>query len=143
VKEDAVITFELELTTRLLFVYDSQQAAEDLVIAWWKKHNIKYDTWKLIETVQDALNITADYRSTFREMREQEKQAMYFTRTKGQIIEFLKENTGTPAEITVAVNKMLTKPVNSKAVTKSLQRMFEKGEVCRNKYGEYSKMENV
>jgi hypothetical protein len=122
------ISFELELATGLLFVYDSQEAAEELVLAWWAKHGIEPDFAVLTDTVSSALRVTEDYRAKYRKKHQK-------INTGALIVSWL--NHDGPASPVQIANKA---DLSVDAVRKQLVRMLkeEKPKVRRIRRGLYA-----
>src|ERR1017187_10210215 len=63
--EDSDIPYELELAYRLLRVHNSEDAAQSLVVGWWRKHGMNRDEAKLNEVVSLAMETTQQHRQKF------------------------------------------------------------------------------
>ncbi len=122
---------ELELAVRLLVNYDNRQAAESLITAWWKKHGCEVDPVNLEVIVDEAMQLTEEKRAYFRTKQQEEKAAMYVTKTKSEILNYLEAQPGRPADIADALGK------NRKMIGMQLIRLHDSGQVVRDETGLY------
>jgi hypothetical protein len=129
----------LELACRLLEQHDSLRAAEELIFAWWKKHDLDVEVFGINTIMAEADKLTCDKRAAWRNRKESENE-MRRPKTKDMILEYMKaKGSGTPAQIANGLG------FDRKPITKQLERMFKTAVplVDRDDHGVYRLVERI
>jgi hypothetical protein len=134
--EDALVSYETELATRLYQVLDRRAAAEELITAWWLKHGIPADPAKLALALYEAEAVTENYRMRRRNRLARLKEIRRIRRmsnhTKPVILGRLKEGGNmTASELARSTGFSLD------AIRQQLSRMAKSGEIIRVRCGLY------
>jgi hypothetical protein len=123
---------ELNLATRWLqkdvHVTWSRSRAEAMIRVWWFLHNIDGDEFVLLKALDEAWELTKDFRVQA-EIRKEEKRAF---RMPDFILSYLSKNeTATAAEIAY------TTTIDRKTINQALRRLCESGKLVKVSRGVY------
>ena len=130
---------ERELAVALLRVYDSEQCATDLLLAYWKHHNFEPDYDVLADAVEAAMQNTAADRKRWR-LKDAKRRAIakersasrFEAQTGRETLNYLAKNGPSKADdVAWGIGHSI------EAVRRQLQRMAKCGRVRRVSRGVY------
>ena len=124
---------ERTLAVSLLSNWDSMEAAERLIRAWWIKHAIWPDEDKLRAVLTDADAATLEKRQAFRLQTQILKEENEASKTKALVLELLSLQPGmTPTQVSEALG------ITRSAANMQLKRLVDNGGVVTRSKGRYS-----